>query len=1392
MMLKSGMLFAAVVVMLGTESGFAADWPTGRLSYHRNPVTFEKLPATLAVSWKWRSATPPQPAWHGPAREDAYMNFKLRSMRNYDLSFDPIIIGNSVYWCSTADNSLYAGNLADGTIRWRFTTGGRLHIAPTFSNGKLYFGSDDGYAYCVDAATGNLVWRYSPSEGTPWILNDGVYISRWPCRAGVVVDKNIAYLAFSLMPWNPATVCAVDASTGKVGVPGTYVRKLDGLTLEGLPLLVGDNLLYPQGRTNPVLVKKSDGAQQGLLRSARNWSAGGYGGCFLTFDEGRVVFGPGNNKHYGDDTVPNQSWGAEVYSLAGGRKLLTKFPDAIQVAFDKERAYALTPNGPYAVAKDKPKRKLWSASLDACFVLIKAGETVYVGHDGGIAAFAGADGEKLWDVPIEGRVCSLAAGNASLIAGTDVGVVACLKNGSPAVASEAQGANHNDRPHRKAPAKIADDDLFDCWNFSESRMEGKGRLRDETGRFPARISGNLPFRVAPGCQSSLELDGKSTTIRLSNDISECKLPTKAISVVAWCRIDAPLTWGGIIGAFQDNGSFERGWVLGYSKEKFTFGIAAGKASRDPIKPRMTYLTAPSPFEFGTWYCVAGTYDGKTMRLYVDGKPVASSSSQQGDIHYPDSGYYEIGAYHDDDENFNMTGALNEIRVYSNALTSARIAVLAAPRRYPSNRKLALDHPPITRYLTPSTAEIAFETSVAGVAEVDYSFSGKRLKVTDSKPERRHKLVLTELPRNRAVEYRITFRVGDQTLLSETWILDTEFNFTKPRPPKSRATASAAETAARILRTTKRRRGICVVSNGDWKLAREIARLGNFDTFCLCPDEKTTAAIREALFRTDSFYGSAITAATFDIENVKLLPGGTVTLFVDESDASGKPSIPIKEVDRLLSPLTGTVVLITKTGVSGPFPANAAGNSTVAWRKASRSTPVFGVRGALPRTGSWTHQYGKPDNSGYGGEWLGGADAKEALKASWIGRPGPRFRADRSGRGAAPLAVNGRLFVLGLGRVMGIDAYTGTPLWSMVMPDVNRFNIHHDSGNWCADSENLYIPYCAGCVVLDASTGNVERFLTMPEDFRKNSDWSYVARAGGLLFGSATRKGSRYTDFHGAYGWYDAKGDNIIAMVCSSAVFAVDPSTGETRWSYRPEKGVVLNPTITIADGAMFFVESNVPKLLDSTHYRFTANQLAEEPRLTALDAKTGKKRWSREITINDDTKYSVQAVWLAAGDGLLVYMTSRYDQKPFGTYYLTVVGTADGKTVYKKSFKWPAKDHGGHLSRPVIVDGTLFIKPKAMNIHTGAELAKNTFWGACGTYVASEKAVFNRAAGCITMWRLDSDKFNRSSWHRLRPSCWISLAPACGMLLAPEGGGGCRCGVWIETSVGFAPKSTLP
>ena len=46
------------------------------------------------------------------------------------------------------------------------------HVA--IADGSAYFGSDDGYVYCLDGKDGSLVWKYRPGPSDEKIIgNDG-------------------------------------------------------------------------------------------------------------------------------------------------------------------------------------------------------------------------------------------------------------------------------------------------------------------------------------------------------------------------------------------------------------------------------------------------------------------------------------------------------------------------------------------------------------------------------------------------------------------------------------------------------------------------------------------------------------------------------------------------------------------------------------------------------------------------------------------------------------------------------------------------------------------------------------------------------------------------------------------------------------------------------------------------------------------------------------------------------------------------------------------------------------------------------------------------------------------------------------------------------------------
>ena len=67
-------------------------------------------------------------------------------------------------------------------VRWAFPTGNRVISSPVMQGGTLYFGSDDGNVYAVDAATGRQVWKRAtkgPVPGTPAVAGDTLYVGSY-------------------------------------------------------------------------------------------------------------------------------------------------------------------------------------------------------------------------------------------------------------------------------------------------------------------------------------------------------------------------------------------------------------------------------------------------------------------------------------------------------------------------------------------------------------------------------------------------------------------------------------------------------------------------------------------------------------------------------------------------------------------------------------------------------------------------------------------------------------------------------------------------------------------------------------------------------------------------------------------------------------------------------------------------------------------------------------------------------------------------------------------------------------------------------------------------------------------------------------------------------------
>ena len=115
----------------------------------------------------------------------------------------PTVAEGKVYFGS-GDGYLYALDAVSGQLRWKFKTGDVVHASPAYSQGVVFVGSWDSYFYAVDATTGKEKWRYHAGEDA--LLHNQVGFQSSPA----VVD-GVVYTGC-----RDAQLYALDAETGKL------------------------------------------------------------------------------------------------------------------------------------------------------------------------------------------------------------------------------------------------------------------------------------------------------------------------------------------------------------------------------------------------------------------------------------------------------------------------------------------------------------------------------------------------------------------------------------------------------------------------------------------------------------------------------------------------------------------------------------------------------------------------------------------------------------------------------------------------------------------------------------------------------------------------------------------------------------------------------------------------------------------------------------------------------------------------------------------------------------------------------------------------------------------------------------------------------------------------
>ncbi|MFQ6130499.1 MAG: PQQ-binding-like beta-propeller repeat protein [Armatimonadota bacterium] len=239
------------------------DWPTYRHDAVRSGFTKTSVPPRLKPAWR------------------ADLGGQLSTA---------VIAGGRVFVASVDMHTVQALDASSGDVLWSYTTGGRVDSPPTVHEGRVLFGSADGWVYCLRASDGALMWRVRAAPVERRIVAFEQLESAWPVHGSVLVQDGALYCVagrsmfldggLRLLRLDPATGRKLsetvlddrDPETGEnlqvhVKILNMPVALPDVLSSDGRHLYMKSQVFDLQGVRQEVAPHSGNAAEQGSVQA---------------------------------------------------------------------------------------------------------------------------------------------------------------------------------------------------------------------------------------------------------------------------------------------------------------------------------------------------------------------------------------------------------------------------------------------------------------------------------------------------------------------------------------------------------------------------------------------------------------------------------------------------------------------------------------------------------------------------------------------------------------------------------------------------------------------------------------------------------------------------------------------------------------------------------------------------------------------------------------------------------------------------------------------------------------------------------------------------------------------------------------------------------------------
>ena len=241
---------------------------------------------------------------------------------------------------------------------------------------------------------------------------------------------------------------------------------------------------------------------------------------------------------------------------------------------------------------------------------------------------------------------------------------------------------------------------------SESVLVGHWELDEGTGTTTTDSVGSGTGTLQSGAAWTTGRNGAAVSMDGIDDyisLPPVDVTGSAMTLSAWVKNSSFATgveqW--FISKAVDSTEDRTYWMLGQTnngQNRLQFRLRAGQATT-------TLIASTGTLPLDTWYHAAATYDGSTIRLYLNGTEVGSVA-KSGSVSRGRNVSVDIGRS-PEGSNY-LRGAIDDVRVHGSALTAEEIASLGGPSGIASPAGLSgkpANQPPTVSLTTPVSGAV---------------------------------------------------------------------------------------------------------------------------------------------------------------------------------------------------------------------------------------------------------------------------------------------------------------------------------------------------------------------------------------------------------------------------------------------------------------------------------------------------------------------------------------------------------------------------------------------------------------------------------------------------------------------------------------------------------------